>query len=156
VLLHDRAYFPIHTSLVYGPVDDPSQSLFLPATLHTHPFADPTLVRCPHQSTLWYLPTSVYLSSPGTLLFGSIPTSTIIYPRRSSYTLVISDLGNLPPLLLQSIIDRAVTQHTTACCSTQVVDITLMKLHFTNITSLRVVQQKHCGYTYKLLLLQAE
>jgi hypothetical protein len=50
----------------------------------------------------------------------------------------------------------AVTQHTTACCSTQVVDITLMKLHFTNITSLRVVQQKHCGSTYKLLLLQAK
>jgi hypothetical protein len=34
----------------------------------------------------------------------------------------------------------AVTQHTTACCSTQVVDIILMKLHSTNITSLRVVQ----------------
>jgi hypothetical protein len=48
---------------------------------------------CP---TLWYLPTLVYLSSPGTLLFGSILTSTICYPRRSSYTLVISDLGNLP------------------------------------------------------------
>jgi hypothetical protein len=38
-----------------------------------------------------------------------------------------------------------VTQHTTACCSMQVVDITLVKYHFTNITSLRVVQQKHSG-----------
>jgi hypothetical protein len=33
-----------------------------------------------------------------------------------------------------------VTQHTTACCSIQVVDITLVKYQFTNITSLRVVQ----------------
>jgi hypothetical protein len=38
-----------------------------------------------------------------------------------------------------------VTQHITACCSMQVVDITLVKYHFTNITSLRVVQQKHTG-----------
>jgi hypothetical protein len=37
------------------------------------------------------------------------------------------------------------TQHTTTCCSMQVVDITLVKYHFTNITSLRVVQQKHSG-----------
>jgi hypothetical protein len=47
-----------------------------------------------------------------------------------------------------------VTQHTTAFCSIQVVDITLMKYHFTNITSLRVVQQKPSGlysstYDYK-------
>jgi hypothetical protein len=42
--------------------------------------------------------------------------------------------------LLQQTKLNAVTQHTTACYSTQVVDITLMKLHFTNITSLRVVQ----------------
>jgi hypothetical protein len=39
----------------------------------------------------------------------------------------------------------AVTQYTTACCSVQVVDITLMKYRFVNITFLRVVQQKHCG-----------
>jgi hypothetical protein len=38
-----------------------------------------------------------------------------------------------------------VTQHTTAYCSMQVVDITVVKYHFTNITSLRVVQQKHSG-----------
>jgi hypothetical protein len=38
-----------------------------------------------------------------------------------------------------------VTQHTTACCSIQVVDITLVKYQFTNITPLRVVQQKHSG-----------
>jgi hypothetical protein len=40
---------------------------------------------------------------------------------------------------------NVVTQHTTACCSMQVIDITLVKYHFTNITSLRVVQQKHNG-----------
>jgi hypothetical protein len=38
-----------------------------------------------------------------------------------------------------------VTQHTTAYCNIQVVDITLVKYQFTNITSLRVVQQKHNG-----------
>jgi hypothetical protein len=38
-----------------------------------------------------------------------------------------------------------VTQHTTACFSMQVIDITLVKYHFINITSLRVVQQKHSG-----------
>jgi hypothetical protein len=49
----------------------------------------------------------------------------------------------------------AVTQHTTACCSMQVIDITLVKYHFTNITSLRVVQQKHSGLLFKHLILQA-
>jgi hypothetical protein len=48
-----------------------------------------------------------------------------------------------------------VTQHTTACCSMQVVGITLVKYHFTNITSLRVVQQKHSGLLFKHLILQA-
>ena len=37
----------------------------------------------------------------------------------------------------------AVTQRTTAWCSTQVVDITQVKHRSTHITSLRVVQQKH-------------
>jgi hypothetical protein len=41
----------VHTSFVWGPVDDPSQSLFLPATLHTHPFAAPTSVRYPRRTT---------------------------------------------------------------------------------------------------------
>jgi hypothetical protein len=41
--------------------------------------------------------------------------------------------------------EHVVTQHTIACCSMQVVDITFMRYHFTNITSLRVVQQKHSG-----------
>jgi hypothetical protein len=44
-----------------------------------------------------------------------------------------------------ALIAFVVTQHTTACCSMQVIDITLVKYHFTNITSLRVVQQKHSG-----------
>jgi hypothetical protein len=48
-----------------------------------------------------------------------------------------------------------VTQHATACCSMQIVDITLVKYHFTNITSLRVVQQKHSGLLFKHLILQA-
>jgi hypothetical protein len=38
------------------------------------------------------------------------------------------------------LLTYVVTQHTTACCSIQVVDITLVKYQFTNITSLRVVQ----------------
>jgi hypothetical protein len=42
----------VHTSFVWGLVNDPSQSLFLPATLHTHPFAAPTSVRYPRRSTL--------------------------------------------------------------------------------------------------------
>jgi hypothetical protein len=50
---------------------------------------------------------------------------------------------------------HVVTQHTTACCSMQVVDITLVKYHFTNITYLRVVQQKHSGLLFKHLILQA-
>jgi hypothetical protein len=44
-----------------------------------------------------------------------------------------------------------VTQHTTACCSMQVVDITLAEQASTNITSLRMVQQKHCGPKYKVI-----
>jgi hypothetical protein len=40
---------------------------------------------------------------------------------------------------------RAVTQYTTVYCSVQVVDITLTKYRFINITSLRMVQQEHCG-----------
>jgi predicted nucleic acid binding AN1-type Zn finger protein len=44
-----------------------------------------------------------------------------------------------------------VTQHTTACCSMQVIDITLAEQASTNITSLRMVQQKHCGPKYKLI-----
>jgi hypothetical protein len=52
----------------------------------------------------------------------------------------------------------AVTQHTTSCCSMQVVDITLAEQASTNITSLRMVQQKHCGPKYKLniILLQTK
>jgi hypothetical protein len=33
-----RRIIPVHTSLVWGPVDDPSQSLSSSATPHTHPF----------------------------------------------------------------------------------------------------------------------
>jgi hypothetical protein len=47
----------------------------------------------------------------------------------------------------------AVTQHTTACCSMQVVDITLAEQASTNITSLRMVQQKYCGPKYKLIII---
>jgi hypothetical protein len=43
----------------------------------------------------------------------------------------------------------AVTQHTTSCCSMQVVDITLAEHRSSSITSLRVVQQKHSGSKYK-------
>jgi hypothetical protein len=47
----------------------------------------------------------------------------------------------------------AVTQHTTTCCSMQVVDITLAEQPSTRITFLRMVQQKHCGSKYKLIVL---
>jgi hypothetical protein len=50
----------------------------------------------------------------------------------------------------------AVTQHTTACCSMQVVDITLAEQPATRITSLRVVQQKYCGSKYKLITLRIQ
>jgi hypothetical protein len=60
--------------------------------------------------------------------------------------------------LLDNMMVNAVTQHTTACCSMQVVDITLAKQASTNITSLRMVQQKHCGPKYNLfhILLQTK
>jgi hypothetical protein len=66
---------------------------------------------------------------------------SFFYPGLDSYTL-----------------SHAVTQHTTACCSMQVVDITLAEQPSTNITSLRMVQQKHCGPKYKLnfILLQTK
>jgi hypothetical protein len=47
----------------------------------------------------------------------------------------------------------AETQHTTACCSMQVIDITLAEQPSTRITSLRVVQQKHSRSKYKLVVL---
>jgi hypothetical protein len=52
----------IRTSLVWGPVNDPSQSLSFSTTPHTHPFVAPTSVR---------------------------------YPWRESYPLVVSELGIL-------------------------------------------------------------
>ena len=55
--------------------------------------------------------------------------------------------GFNPRVKAFALIPAAVTQHTTAYCSTQVVDITLTEHRFANITSLRVVQQKHCGST---------
>jgi hypothetical protein len=56
-------------------------------------------------------------------------------------------------LVLISYALSAVTQHTTACCSMQVVDITLAEHRSASITSLRVVQQKHSGAKYKHSLL---
>jgi hypothetical protein len=41
-LLHNRAAGIVHTSLVWGPVDDPSQSLSSSMTPHAHPFVVPT------------------------------------------------------------------------------------------------------------------
>ena len=52
-------------------------------------------------------------------------------------------IGFQPKVKAIALIPAAVTQHTTACCSTQVVDITPMKHRSTSIKSLRVVQQKH-------------
>ena len=42
-----------------------------------------------------------------------------------------------------ALIPAAVTQHTTAFCSTQVVDMIFMEHRSTIITSLRMAQQKH-------------
>jgi hypothetical protein len=94
-LLQDRAYSPVHTSLVCGPADDPSQSLFLPTTLHTHPFAAPTSVRYPRRSTLLVVADLCIL-----FLDNELPPPVFLC------TVVISDLGTLPLLLLQSIIDH--------------------------------------------------
>ena len=57
-------------------------------------------------------------------------------------------LGFQPKVKAIALIPTAVTPRTTACCSTQVVDITLTEHRSANITSLRVVQQKHCRTTH--------
>jgi hypothetical protein len=54
-------------------------------------------------------------------------------------------LGSLGRKQRRTEAGDVVTQHTIACCSIQVVDIILVKYQFTNIISLRVVQQKHSG-----------
>ena len=51
--------------------------------------------------------------------------------------------GFNPRVKAFALIPAAVTQHTTAWCSMQVVDITQVKHRFAHIISLRVVQQKH-------------
>jgi hypothetical protein len=59
-----------------------------------------------------------------------------------------SNNGRMAHMLRENLVSKkmlVVTQYTTACWSMQVVDITLVKYHFTNITSLRVVQEKHSG-----------
>jgi hypothetical protein len=85
----------VHTSYVWGPVNDLSQSLFLPMALHTHPFAAPTSVRYPRRSTL------LVVADLGILVLDNeLPPPVILC------AMVISDLRNLPPLLPQSIIDH--------------------------------------------------
>jgi hypothetical protein len=42
----------VHTSFVWGPIDDPSQSLFFSATSQTHPFVSPP-APVPHMWTVW-------------------------------------------------------------------------------------------------------
>jgi hypothetical protein len=54
----------VHTSCVWGPAVDPSQSLFLPAIVHTHPFAAPTSVRYPRRSTPMVVANLGILASP--------------------------------------------------------------------------------------------
>ena len=51
--------------------------------------------------------------------------------------------GFNPRVKAFALVPAVVNQHTTAWCSTQVVDITQVKHRSTHITSLRVVQQKH-------------
>ena len=58
-----------------------------------------------------------------------------------------------PKVKAIALIPAAVTQHTTACCSMQVVYVTLTEHRSANITSLRVVQQKHCGSNIQHIIL---
>jgi hypothetical protein len=58
-------------------------------------------------------------------------------------------IGFQPKVKAFALIPAAVTHHTTACCSMQVVDLTIAEHRSASITSLRVVQQKHCGSKYK-------
>ena len=51
--------------------------------------------------------------------------------------------GFNPRVKAFALIPAVVTQHTTAWCSMQVVDITQVKHCFARIISLEVVQQKH-------------
>ena len=52
-------------------------------------------------------------------------------------------LGFQPKVKAFALRPAAVTQHTTAFCSTQVVDMIFMEHRSTIITSLRMAQQKH-------------
>jgi hypothetical protein len=71
------------------------------------------------------------------------------HATRDSITLItllcLGHLQQADPFWFPKWYESVVTQHTNACCSMQVIDITLVKYHFTNITSLGVVQQKHSG-----------
>jgi hypothetical protein len=77
---------PIHTSLVWGPVDDPSQSLSSSATPHTHPFLVPTseTIHAGHLCIVVDL-TSIDTIHAGFLPLGS-PDLDLTYPRRSPTT----------------------------------------------------------------------
>jgi hypothetical protein len=76
----------VHTSFVWGPANDPSQSLFLLTTVHTHPFAVPTSVRYPRRSTL------LVVADLGILVFDNelpppvwlrtvVTPASVLYPR---------------------------------------------------------------------------
>jgi hypothetical protein len=73
----------IHTSFVWGPVDDPSQSMSSSATLHTHPFVVPTseTIHAGHLRIVVGL-TSIDTIHAGLLPLGS-PDLDLTYPRRS-------------------------------------------------------------------------
>jgi hypothetical protein len=69
-----------------------------------------------------------------------------IYDHNSyDQRMVVADIVVAVAMAAKTPKEIAVTQYTTACCSVQVIHITLTKYRFANITSLRVVQQKHCG-----------
>jgi hypothetical protein len=79
--------FPVHTSHVWCPTNDSSQSLFLPATLHTHPFAAPTLVRYHRRSTLLVVADLGILVidnelPPPVWLHTVVTPASVLYPRR--------------------------------------------------------------------------
>jgi hypothetical protein len=75
---------------------------------------------------------------------GILPEADIHPTYKARGPLLARDVATETGTSIASLVN-VVSQHTTACCTMQVIDITLVKYHFRNITSLRVVHQKHSG-----------
>jgi hypothetical protein len=101
-----------------------------------------TLLGCPALAKFMVVPHYAYLKMK---LLGPRGVITILgcYKKLMECARASSKLAEA--LVIAEEKCNVVTQQTTACCSIKVVDITLVKYQFTNITSLRVVQHKHSG-----------